>query len=308
VAATYYNNVVTDITATACVVISKTPYVHFQGNDVWAGGGFPDVNAACNTSSKITTVANILSDGSVAGSGVEYGAFALGQITNFGSAGRAIANPASAFGKMLTFSNVDSANLGFYAAAQHCINNYVSNYSGTPVTAMGSPVDVNRASGTWHISGAHTFHGNVPVGSMQVYLVEGDVTIDGDIKYADSYSDPSQIPSLVIIAMGNILVRDNVQQVDGLFVARGDFNTCSNAPATLSVSTCSQQLTVNGAVIASTLTLLRTYGAEGGNDTVRKVPAEVFNFNPEMYLHSALNGNSTGVFKTVDQKDLPPRY
>ena len=295
--------------AETCVVIAKTPYVHFQGNDVWAGGGFPDVNPACNTGSKITTSAHALRDGSVAGSAVEYGAFALGKITNFGSASKAIVNPAAASGKMLTFTNLNNANLGFYAAAQHCINNYVSTYSGTPVTVIASPVDVNRASGTWQVNGAHTFHGTVPNGSQQIYLVNGDVTIDGNIRYSNSYGSLNEIPSLVIISTGNIFIRDNVDDVAGLFVARGTFNTCSNAPpGNLSVSVCNKQLTVNGAVIAGSLTLLRTYGADGNNDTDRKRPAEVFNFNAEMYLHSALNGNNANTLRTVDEKDLPPRY
>ncbi|HKX23634.1 MAG TPA: hypothetical protein VJM46_00195 [Candidatus Saccharimonadales bacterium] len=296
--------------AEACVVIAKTPYVHFQGNDVWAGGGFPAVTPACNTASKITTSAHELRDGSVAGGSVEYAAFALGRILNFGSASQAIANPAAAQGKLLTFTNVNNAALGNYAASQHCIEDYISTYSGTPISGLGNPVDVNRASGTWQLNGPLTFHGNVPNGSKQVYLVNGDVTIDGNIRYTNTYGNAGEIPSLVIIATGNIYVRDNVDDVAGLFVTRGTFNTCSNAPGgNLSVSgTCNKQLTVNGAVIAGTLTLLRTYGADGNNDNDRKRPAEIFNFNAEMYLQNALNGSSSSTLRTVDEKDLPPRY
>jgi len=295
--------------AETCVVIAKTPYVHFQGNDVWAGGAFPEVSAACNAGSKITTNAHALSDGSVAGGAVEYGAFALGKITNFGSAGRPIINPAAAAGKMLTFTNVNSSNLGFYAAAQHCINSYVSTYSGTPITSLGANVSVNRPSGTWQLNGPVTFNGNVPNGSQQIYLVNGDVTIDGNIRYSNSYGNPSEIPSLVIIATGSILVRDNVDDIAGLFVSRNTFNTCSNAPSgNLSVNNCNRQFTVNGAVIAGSLTLLRTFGADGNNDNDRKRPAEIFNFNAEMYIRSALNGSGSNTLRTVDEKDLPPRY
>jgi hypothetical protein len=295
--------------AEACVVIAKTPYVHFQGNDVWAGGGFADVNPACNTSSKITTSAHALKDGSIAGSGVEYGAFALGKITNFGSAGRAIVNPAAATGKMLTFSNVNNTNLGFYGAPQHCINDYIAAYSGTPVTTQPGTIDVNQGSGTYQINGAHSFHGNIPNSSHQIWLVNGDVTIDDNIAYSDSYNSVGEIPSLVIISTGNIFVKANVKQMDGLFVAKNTFNTCSDAPAgNLSTNDCKEQLVINGSVIAGTLTLLRTHGAEGGDDNARKTPAEIFNFNAEMYLRSALNGSSSTTLRTVDEKDLPPRY
>jgi len=296
--------------AEACVVIAKTPYVHFLGNDVWAGGGFADVNPACNAASKITTSAHALQDGSVAGSLSEYAAFALGQITNFGSASQAIVNPAAATGKMLTFSNLNSASLGFYGAAQHCINDYVSAYNGTPITSEPSTIDVGgRPSGTWQVNGARTFHGTMPNGSQQIYLVNGDVTIDADLKYSDNYGVAADIPSLVIIATGNMNVLHTVGQMDGLFVAKNIFNTCSDAPAgNLSTNDCNQQLTVNGAVIVGNLSVLRTYGADGGDDTARKIPAEQFDFNAEMYLRSALLGNNPGTLRTVDEKDLPPRY
>ena len=71
---------------------------------------------------------------------------------------------------------------------------------------------------------------------------------------------------------------------------------------------CNRQFTVNGAVVAGSLTLLRTYGADGNNDNDRKRPAEIFNFNAEMYLQSALNGSNSNTLRTVDEKDLPPRY
>jgi hypothetical protein len=76
----------------------------------------------------------------------------------------------------------------------------------------------------------------------------------------------------------------------------------------LSINDCKDQLVINGSVIAGTLTLMRTYGADGGNDSVRKNPAEIFNFNAEMYLRSALNGSNATTLRTVDEKDLPPRY
>jgi uncharacterized repeat protein (TIGR01451 family) len=295
--------------AEACVVIAKTPYVHFMGNDVWAGGGFQAVNPACNTSAKIQTIGRTLQDTTVAGSAVEYGAFALNKITNFGSANKGLVDPAGVAGKVLTFSNFDNNNLGFYGASQHCINDYVEKYSSTPVTA--EPIAVNvagKGSGTWHFTGAHQFSGAVPAGVQQVYLVEGDVTITNNLQYPASYGSVSDIPSLIVIATGNITVQSGVQQMDGLFVTRGIFATCDPAPGNLSVSICANQLVVNGSVIANQINLLRTHGADGSDDTARKVPAEVFNFNAEMYMRSALNGTNGTILRTVDQKDLPPRF
>lgn len=293
----------------ACVVIAKAPYVHFTGNDVWAGGNFPDVSAACDSTSKITTVAKTLSS-TTAGSLGEYGAFALGKITNFGSASKALVDPVAPTGKMLTFSNTNSANLGFFGAPQHCINSYISAYNGTTVTSQPGTIDVGGAgNGTWHTTGNHTFRGTMPNGSQKIYLVEGDVTIDNDLKYTDSYGSLGDIPSLVIIATGSILVRDNVKQMDGIFVAKNTFNTCSNAPSgNLSVNDCKEQLTVHGSVIAGRLSLMRTYGAEGSNDDDRKRPSEIFYTGAEMYLRNALTGSSVNTMRVVDERDLPPRY
>ncbi|MGD8374046.1 MAG: hypothetical protein PVI21_04270 [Candidatus Woesebacteria bacterium] len=299
--------------AESCVVIAKTPYVHMMGNDVWAGGGFASVNPACNTSSKIQTVAHTLGDGSIAGSASEYAAFALGKITNFGSSNKALINPSGVAGKALTFANIDSSNLGNFGAPQHCITDYVAKYD-KDVNDGGVPsaIDVGAMSdGTQlNITGPRSFSGEIGIGSRQVYLVEGDVTITGDIKYPSKYNGISEIPSLVIIATGNITVNRDVTQIDGLFVSRGQFFTCDVPVATtLSVSgPCEKQLTVNGAVITGELQLLRTYGADGENDTDRKRPAEVFKFNSEMYLRSALTGDNPNYLQTTQQIDLPPRY
>lgn len=298
--------------AEACVTIAKSPYVQFMGNDIWAGGDFIAVNPACNIAAKIQTVAHTLRDGSVAGSSVEYAAFALGRITTFGSADKALVNPAGPAGKALTFSNRDSNNLGFYGAPQHCINDYVTAYDKTPNDTAAAAINVGaQANGTkLDLTGPRSFSGTMPAGSSQIYLVEGDVTITGDIKYPANYSGIDQIPSLVIIVTGNITVDRDVQQMDGLFVARGQFFTCDVAVgSTLSVnSPCEKQLTINGSVITGRLQLLRTFGADGNNDTLRKRPAEIFNFNSEMYLRSALYGTNGTILKTMDEKDLPPRF
>lgn len=299
--------------AEVCVTIAKSPYVHFMGNDVWAGGGFAAVAPACNAGSKIQTVAHTLRDGTVAGSATEYGAFALGKILTFGSGNRALVNPSGVTGKSLTFSNRDSNNLGYFGAAQHCINDYVANYDkATNDAGYPAAIDVgSQPNGTrLNLSGPRSFSGTLVAGSQQIYLVEGNVTITGDIKYPTTYNSLNQIPSLIIIATGTITVNRDVQQIDGLFVNRGQFFTCDVAAnAILSVNPpCEKQLTINGSVITGRLQLLRTFGAEGGNEAQRKRPAEIFNFNSELYLRSALSGGNANILRTVDQKDLPPRF
>jgi hypothetical protein len=117
--------------AESCVLIATTPYSHFMGNDVWAGGGFAAVTPTCNTSAKITTVGRTLTSGAKAGSVTEYQAIALNQITSFGSASHVLSQY-GAIGdasRALTYANSDAtaSRLGYYGAAAHCIKDYTTN-------------------------------------------------------------------------------------------------------------------------------------------------------------------------------------
>jgi hypothetical protein len=306
--------------AERCVVIAKTPYAHFFGNDVWAGGAFAGdpANPSCSTQqgmqpAQIQTVTPHQLQTGVAGSLSEYGAFAQGLITGFGTASQAL-------GTWLTFSNMNNdGSLGNFNQPGHCINNYISKYQNIPVDlgmSLPGAIDVGaRGSGTWHLTGYQDFKGIVPAGAKQVYLVDGPVDITGNITYKTgdisrppTYDNVDDIPSIVIISTGGINVIGSVRQIDGTYATSGTFHTCDNHIDTLTINICNSKLVVNGAVIANRLNLRRTSGADGNDDTARKQPAELFNFNPELYLRNALNGNTSGVIKVMEQKDLPPRY
>lgn len=308
----YYTNFPGDQTSQACITIAKSPYVQFMGGDVWAGGGYAAVGSGtCQNNANITTVARShpLSDGTTPGSGVAYAAFALGKITNFGSASMAL-NTSSGVGDAWTFSNTNSANLGYFGAPQHCISDYVSSYMGATVLSNGSTtVDVGGGtSGAWRINGASTFHGTMSPGLQKVYLVLGDVTIDNDIKYPTTYSSGGDIPSVVIITTGNIYVAAGVKQIDGIYETRGTFYTCYPKTEPATVSTCNNQLVVNGSVMANSIDLFRTAGAEGSTPATQKQPAETFNLSPEVYMTNALNQTSQTTLSTNNVRELPPRF
>ncbi len=290
-----------------CVVITKNPYVTFMGGDVWAGGNFAAIDPACNKQSKIQTIARQFSDGTLAGSGVEYSAFGLGRIIQFGSAGRAFLS-ASVGSTALTFSNIDTNNLGNYGASTHCIEDYVARFSTAATMPAGSVVNVAGPNQVRHILGSASFSGAMPVGGQQVYLVDGDATITAPITYAGSYASVDQVPSLVIIAKGDIRVASTVGQMDGIFVTRGTFYTCYPKVEPAVVSTCNTRLTVTGAVVAGKLDLFRTFGAEGLTPAQRKDPAEIFTLSPELYLRNVLSTTSQPTLTISDVRELPPRY
>ena len=69
-------------------------------------------------------------------------------------------------------------------------------------------------------------------------------------------------------------------ELDALLVAEKDVKTCSNSGG-INNPENSNQLIINGAVIASNLIANRTYGAATGANSM--IPAEIINFDPSLY-------------------------
>jgi hypothetical protein len=310
-AAGYYNNAA-DRTAEACVRIAKSPYVHFKGGDVWAGGGFAAVSpGTCLNNADIRTVTRgqaLEADGTRPGSGTTYAAFALGRITSFGSAGMGQVTATGA-GDNWTFANTNTANLGFFNSGQHCIPDYVANYQSAPIVG-GANVNVGGGgNGAWRINGDANFVGaNLGAGSQRVYLVNGNVTINNSIAYPASFNSNADVPSLVIIATGDIRVSAAVTQMDGMFISRGTFYTCYPKTEPATTGTCNQPLTINGSVSANRVDLFRTGGADGTTPASQKAPAETFNLSPEVYIRNALNQTTGATITTTNVRELPPRF
>lgn len=300
-----------------CVVVAKTPYVHFKGGDIWVGGGFAGSDGACTTNSNANVVTSS-SQSSSAGSAVEYASFVLGTVTRFGSGNKALYSSAdfSDLGRRLSFSN-NTTTIGRFGAAQHCIDDRSADYVAAPPINGAINLQDQPDNGKWHATGDLTIYGTLPAGYRQVYLVDGNVTINDAggsndfIRYKSastanpSYNNTNEIPSLVVIAKGDIRIDAAVTDIAGIFISRGTFYTCYPKPSPPTASTCAKQLTINGSVIASTLDLYRTYGASGSTVAARQVPAEIFNLSPEIFLNNVLN---TDAISTSDFRELPPRF
>ncbi len=128
--------------------------------------------------------------------------------------------------------------------------------------------------------------------------VNGDVIIDGDITYDTSNWSVGKIPSLYVIAKGNIYIQPNVTQIDGVYIAQegapgtGRIYTCANGKnvptQTFLVDSCRTKLTVNGTLIAQRLRLFRLNNSRlqsspqelSGSPTI----AEMVSFGPETWL------------------------
>jgi hypothetical protein len=149
--------------------------------------------------------------------------------------------------------------------------------------------------------------------------VDGDVYITGNITYGGSWT-PATMPLFRLIVRGNIYVDQNVTQLDGLFVAQpqgtagGILYTCTTGPAPLVPSatlagTCGKLLTVNGAVTARRIMLLRTNGSlqqSNSNETFSSITmAEKFNFVPSLWIAQPI-GEQTGAPTYDSITGLPP--
>jgi hypothetical protein len=314
------------------------PYLRVSGGDIWAGGEFAteasplSTSCAPDPSPPDISIRSVYSGFSRLGSLTEYAAYARDGIENFGTAGgnEFKSVPFDADNDLLTFGNTPS--LGNYDATI-CIPDYftlLSNYSG-PYKVSHSGGNVNLSTlvdeKQHYFSGSINLDGTSPLFRNKITLVvDGDVTITHDIKYDTNYGPISSldVPSLVIIAKGNILIDKQVNQIDGLFISLGTIYTCSDGSSKfteLSSLICkghpsnnsaqSNPLVINGAFIAQRVNFLRTNGTNGGVNDLNSQPAEIFNFSPELYLSNPLL-NSDNIpqveIKTLLVKDLPPIF
>ncbi len=297
------------------------PYVSFLGNDVSAGSGFGD--NCTSGAGNIYTYLDTSGSGSPypKGSGVQFGAEALGIIEGLDSNSLGVAGSnysGLTFANSGTGTNVTSGNTphddygGNYGLSPDCGPNYYGTLpSNQAVTASGSPtISAGNSSGIQYYTpptgGALTI-GNginyiVSSGVNQTIYVDGNVYIANNICYAGDLAtgtcgsanyDPSwkhvaDIPSLFIIAKGNILIGPGVTELDGVYIAQPDssapsgtptgvINTCAlNSTAAYPVSqiysNCDNQLTVNGSFVAQNIFLDRSYSSlrygQSGENTI----------------------------------------
>lgn len=128
------------------------------------------------------------------------------------------------------------------------------------------PAGLPAGNNFYYCLGDAVFHaGNGPNGN-NVFFIDGNLTIDGNLKLAAA-------DTATIIVRGNITVEPAVTRIDGIYVAGGIFNSSNVNGA---------QLVINGAVYAGTANLGRTLAASGCgvflcDNAVH--PAEIINFD-----------------------------
>lgn len=296
----------------SCVIVGKRPTVHFMGGDISVGGAYPNSSGICSVganSGNIFTAANTDANGSV----VEYAAVARGAVHLFGSASKPDTSAQHFLATALTFANVPLGEIGNFGDNPHCMTDYYAKFApqipSSPTPGGGQDVGALASGGTTtqlHYGGNLTIsRSTIPKAAQLLIVVDGDVTITDDITYDSPYGSLNDIPSFALLVRGNITINSNVRQLDGAYITRGNLATCE-IPGSLTADICNNQLVVNGFVMADTVALRRTAGADA---TEASDPAERFFYGSELFFKNVLAGtDSQNTINTIEERDLPPHY
>ncbi len=316
----------------ACVVVTKSPNLNLSGSDSYANKGFQGASVSENK------VPGTDKRGSYSQYGLLTGDDKPG-VANFGSAGYTTASPANhKWACKLSYANTGSVQVdcnglkGLQPAGLIKPDNGKLSTPKWPTSfknqlASQVSIDPSLASGDYHRNGSLTITGGSLSKGQHVRLfVKGDVTIDGNISVDEVnpiHSSLSDIPSLTVVATGDIRVKHGVSVIAGTYVAGGKFESCKgaqNKSADLGMrpdSKCQSKLKVNGAVVSEKSPFfLRTFGAgnrpeddQWKTDKISST-AEWINYTPNLWL-TASNGSSSSSLdnlKTTQVINLPVRY
>lgn len=315
----------------ACVVVTKSPNLNLSGSDSYANEGFQ--GASVSKSDKVPGTAK-------RGSYSQYGLLTgTDGVVNFGSAGYTTASPANHhLACKLSYANTDNVwgncndlkrlqPAGLIKPDNGKLSTPKWPTSFKSQLASQVSIDPLLTSGDHRRNGSLTITGgNLSKGQHVRLFVKGDVTISGNISVNEAdpiHNSLSDIPSLTVVATGDIRVKHGVSVIAGTYVAGGKFESCKDAqnqkktPALGVNGVCQYKLKVNGAIVSGGSPVFRrTFGA--GNESeddqwdTKKISstAEWINYTPNLWL-TASNGSSSSSLdnlKTTQVINLPVRY
>ncbi len=266
----------------ACRTIAKKPNFAIWNGSIFSGGGIVSSTAPRHNDANSDQPTKLNDDGNKTtyGSWAENLAVAGSNISRFASSGAygvglpGLVNP-NGGGNDWKMAWLTISNDGLKSSGSVLGNsgiNYNSSYD-TRLSAYlkGSATnDVSNQSATTYsgasgVAGTQILYFN-PGGTNGTLTINGNVTLDS-AKKENIY----ELPQVVIYVDGNIAIDPSVTRLDAWLIATGDIDTCKgwqdNATETRSLNrdanaTCDNQLQINGPVIANSVKLHRTFGAD----------------------------------------------
>lgn len=292
----------------ACSTVQRIPFVQVLGNDLRVGSTFTGAGTNINAGAKSFVFNN-------AGSWSEYAILAPGNVANIASQSGAKGGNA---GLQSTWSGLTFANTGSLPGCVSGAGCFTSATNMGKIPSVdsfvrtarynGAALNYDRGTSSFNTSG---IGGIIPGANLSSFsqsasiTTTGDITIDSDIIYnSGTLRTVGEIPQLILIG-NNINIRGNVKRIDAWLIATNTLNTCSDvSQANIRSNNCSNQLTVNGAIMANRLLLDRTYYSSSAPEQ----PAESLNLRGDSYIWASGTARQNGQWQTVYSTDLPPRY
>lgn len=283
-----------------CVPVSNKPYVKVFGGDVSVGGGLESAPSTCTNNGNGSLLSwNEQRTPGTPGAGTQFAAFALAQITDFASSqvNNGAATPATSLSFGNTATDYWNNNFGGNFGSAPCIKDYYGQKpaSTQPLSSLAHGAGVYSASGSQVFTGA-----TLNPGDRWTIYIDGNVYINGNIIYGGNWNI-ANVPMLQVVVRGNIYIDGNVTQLDGVYSAQtttsgasGNIYTCATIAGPWPTSdtnyynACHKKLNVNGAFMANSLYLLRTFGTINqsavGETSGSSNAAEIFNYGPAAWM------------------------
>lgn len=321
-----------NISGIKCFTVAKKPSLQILGGNIYSAG---NISTFTSIKGHLDGITVYDSDGDygdkyVFGSWGELGLIANGAVTGFSSGASLAKNSEDSFGgknrekifarSPLSFPNSPSSDDTIGTGLGNAVN---TNKAKTDKSAIierfmygeGSaerPQGVEYNHSKESIS-TPTFE--IAPGTIKVIHSDGNIFVGGDIRYNSTLSvgSLSALPKLVLYA-DNIYIGCDVKRIDGVLIAEREVITCASEEGEepgVDDRRRSNQLTINGAVIAGRLVPNRTYGAATGVNSGE--PAEKINFDPTLYLWGGVTSEQDNNDENVNLnmgpvKEVAPRY
>lgn len=310
--------------------IVKASYIKVYGGDVAAGLSSQSTVACPSTISSISSWNIPPSQGNY-GSGTTSADLATGSIFGFAS-GQNVSNPPPdpiSFANDLFSTYGGNYSQGSPPATCNTSNDYYSlivnsskNFPSDTTDVYNQPqLDnaINNAAnnpgyhfilipggGTYNVGGF-----NIADGSHIFIASSANIVLDNSMYYGNLVNT-TQLPTLMLVAKGNVTINSNVSEIDGSIISEGGtINDCGGYTGNDYFDACNTPLTVRGTLTAKYLQLYRTNGNSTGTYYYSN-PSSSPNPNPNAaesiidYPQTWLQPNLTTTPQVNSIENLPP--
>ncbi len=340
-----------------CRAIAKKPSLGIWNGSILSNGGVRTALGSRYDDTRLGRYINGRAD-TLYGSWSEYLSVVNKTVNGLGSgASLALGSRTSLdlfMNSPLTIAN-NTSNLGNSGvSANTTLRTRLDTFLKNRAIESGEVYEGNRTSFPVNNQDTNSLNLGDNITASRIVYVKGDLEINHNIKLnVGNYNNIYQVPQVVIFVDGNVRVASDVTQIDAWLIINGNLDTCSGfvagsynndgsvasagseADAVNRISgVCSKQLAFNGPVMASSLTLHRSYGSDPKirrNDAYRGSNAlqnlnectddnssecskrysvgEIFNFRADSYLWAyAQAGRYDSSYTESYSRELAPRY